>query len=183
MTLDDLLKLPEELIEQAHKAIEERRRAAYVAAADATEARIRQADAGKGDFKPLELHYAGVMRCMCGHGMAYPGSIGMGGAWYCSAILKGVADTAVMHLGPHPFSFWSIKSEDQCYRVGGASTRPPDEPLRDFTVKELARWGGTPPPRVVPSPDLPAAVYQREEHKKAEKAAAQRGATGTEASP
>jgi hypothetical protein len=167
MTLDDLLKLPEELIEAAHKAVEERRRARYVATAEATEARIRKADAGNGDFKPLELHYAGVMRCMCGHGMAYPEGIAMGGAWYCSAILKGVADRSVMHLPAHSFMSWSIKSEDQCYRVGGASTRPADEPLRDFTVSEHARWGGAVPPRVMPSPDLPAAVYQREQYTKA----------------
>lgn len=154
MTLDDLLKLPEDLIERAWKAIEERRRQHHANREQETHWRILQAKSGHGDFKPLELHYAASMRCVCGHGMAYPNGIGMGGAWYCSAILKGVADCSVEHSPEHPFSFWSIKSEDQCYRVGGRSTRPADEPLRDHTKAELARWGGTPPERVMPTIEL-----------------------------
>lgn len=154
MTLDDLLKLPEDLIERAWKAVEERRRERYQRAAASTEERIAKAHQGHGDFKPLELHYAGTMRCVCGHGMAYPDSIGPSGAWYCSAILKGVADRTVPHTPAHSFMSWSIKSEDQCYRVGGRSTRPADEPLRDHTKAELARWGGTPPPRVMPAIEL-----------------------------
>lgn len=156
MTLDDLLKLPEELIERAWKAIEERRRNKSRAEGEACEARIKRAEQGHGDFRPEELHYAAVMRCACGHGMAYPESIApMGGAWYCSAILKGVADREVEHTGAHPFAFWSIKSEDQAFRTGGQSTRPANEPLRDFTKGELARWGGTPPPRSMPADHAP----------------------------
>lgn len=154
MTLDDLLNLPEDLIESAWKAIEERRRERCRSAEATTEDRIAKAHRGHGDFKPLELHYAALMRCVCGHGMAYPDSIGVHGAWYCSAILKGVADPTVPHTPSHSFMSWSIKSEDQCYRVGGRSTRPPDEPLRDHTKAELARWGGTPPDRVMPSIEL-----------------------------
>lgn len=155
MTVDDLLKLPEELIERAWKAVEERRRQKFAQEAQDTDARIQKALRGEGDFQPLELHYAAVDRCRCGHGMAYPEHIGpMGGAWYCSAILKGVAPHGSEHSGALPFAFWSVKSEDQCYRVGGRSTRPADEPLREFTKQELARWGGTPPPRTMPNEHL-----------------------------
>ena len=154
MNIDDLLNLPEDLIERAWKAVEERRLERYRAKAETTDQRIEKALRGNGDFQPLELHYAGTMRCVCGHGMAYPEGIGGMGAWYCSAILKGVADRNVEHSPSHPFAFWSIKSEDQCYRTGGRSTRPADEPLRDLTKAELARWGDTPPARVMPTIEL-----------------------------
>ena len=96
--------------------------------------------------------------------MAYPEDIGIRGAWYCSAILKGVADRSVEHLPAFSFMDWSIKSEDQCFRVDGRSTRPPEEPWREHTLSEQRRWGGTVPSRDVPSPDLPAAQHAKKEY-------------------
>lgn len=155
MTLEDLLKLPEELIEKAHAAIVERRNERYRSDAKTVETRIALAERGYGDFKPEELNYAGTMRCACGHGMAYPEKIGMGGAWYCSAILKGEADRDVTHTGAHPFTFWSIKSETQAGRVGGRTTRPADEPLHPRYLEECVRCNVQPQQRTMPAEHAP----------------------------
>ena len=46
------------------------------------------------------------------------------GSWECSRILLGEASPSMDHDGPYPFAFWSIISESQRVRSGGATTRP-----------------------------------------------------------
>ena len=82
---------------------------------------------GENPFQPDELIFAAYNRCPCGAGMAYPKSIGVHGAWDCSAILMGNADQAVKHTDVLPFTFWEIKSEDQP-SARGATTRPEPSP-------------------------------------------------------
>lgn len=81
------------------------------------------------------LVYAATTRCEgCGAGMAYdPATSTPFGQWECSATLTGAAkrageEGAVAHTPPMPFTFWSVLSEDQISRTGGATTRPPDTP-------------------------------------------------------
>lgn len=88
-----------------------------------TEERVQAAHRLQDKFDPTELRYAAYDRCECGAGLAYPLTSGMHGAWHCSAILTGTADTTVPHTGGKPFSMWEIKSEDQP-SANGATTRP-----------------------------------------------------------
>ena len=79
-------------------------------------------------FSDAELVYAATTRCACGAGMAYPKNIGMHGSWHCSDILTFRAATkdsadSVGHTSPLPFSFYSVKSENQPSAFG-ATTRP-----------------------------------------------------------
>lgn len=81
------------------------------------------------------LVYAATTRCEgCGAGMAYdPATATPFGQWECSATLTGTAkrageEGAVAHTPPMPFTFWSVLSEDQISRTGGATTRPADAP-------------------------------------------------------
>jgi hypothetical protein len=62
-------------------------------------------------FNDEELHYSAVTLCHCGHGLAYPVDCGPGHYWECSAILRGIADTGMTHLGRLPFAFLSMKGE------------------------------------------------------------------------
>jgi len=91
--------------------------------ADNCERRLKQADAGAGDFTVYELLFAAQFRCICRAGMAYPDGVGMHGAWYCSAILLGQAAPGTEHTPAHPFSFYEVKSENQS-SMRGATTRP-----------------------------------------------------------
>lgn len=85
--------------------------------------RLKLADLGKGDFTLYELLFASCSRCVCGAGMAYPEGIGMHGAWYCSAILRGQSESGTTHTPSHPFAFYKIKSEAQPSQ-SGMTTRP-----------------------------------------------------------
>jgi hypothetical protein len=91
--------------------------------AEACARRLKQADLGAGDFTLYELLFAAGFRCICGAGMAYPDSVGMHGAWYCSAILLGQAAPTTEHTPAHPFAFYKVKSEGQPTQAG-ATTRP-----------------------------------------------------------
>lgn len=93
------------------------------AEAESTEQRLKQAEAGKGDFTVYDLLFAAKFRCVCGAGMAYPEGIGTHGAWYCSAILVGQAAPGTEHTPAHPFCFYEVKSEGQDSQRG-ATTRP-----------------------------------------------------------
>ena len=73
-------------------------------------------------FSSSELRFAAFERCNCGAGMAYPVDIGIQGAWYCSAILRGNASREVKHSPAMSFAFFEIKSEDQP-SASGATTR------------------------------------------------------------
>jgi hypothetical protein len=75
MTLEDLLKLPEELLEKAHAALVERRNNRYRAEEAAVAQRLKLAEAGHGDFKDGELTYGPAWRtrstsARTGHGIA-----------------------------------------------------------------------------------------------------------------
>lgn len=85
--------------------------------------RIKKANMGDGDFGPDELVYAAFDKCDCGAGMAYPHKIGIHGAWYCSYILRGIAQKEVRHTSPLPFSMYELKSENQP-SANGRTTRP-----------------------------------------------------------
>jgi len=79
-------------------------------------------------FNDDELVYAAYERCNCGAGMAYPKSIGVSGAWYCSDILTGRAipgktEGAKEHSSRKSFMYYEIKSENQS-SVKGSTTRP-----------------------------------------------------------
>lgn len=88
------------------------------------EERIASANRGNGDFKLDELRFAAKDRCACGAGMAYPKDyMNPKGDWYCSAILRGVADREKRHTAPLSFLYYEIKSEDQP-SAEGATTRP-----------------------------------------------------------
>ena len=138
MKLDDLLSLPEDLIERAFRAVEERRRQRYVKSSTEAAERIAKADHGNGDFKDEELVYAAHSRCDCGAGMAYPEHVGMHGAWHCSAILKGQASREVPHTAPMPFAFWSVRSESQLARNNGyVTTRPSGAPIGEYMRKSF----------------------------------------------
>lgn len=75
-------------------------------------------------YTPEQLRFAAVSRCRCGAGLAYPRDMNLRGYWECSAILLGEATPSMDHDGPYPFMFWSILSEEQKARTGGATTRP-----------------------------------------------------------
>lgn len=129
------------VVERVHgwvgKHLDEKRRARYVREGEQTRARIADAIVGgENHFKDEELRYAAVTRCKCGAGMAYPLRIGMGGSWYCSALLTGrreVQEGAKLegHLFDEkidghtvlPFLCWEVKSEAQP-SMNGRSTRP-----------------------------------------------------------
>lgn len=85
--------------------------------------RVKSARKGLGDFKSEELIFAALSRCPCGAGLAYPKDIGINGAWNCSAILMGIADTKTLHEDALPFAFYEVKSELQP-SANGATTRP-----------------------------------------------------------
>lgn len=80
--------------------------------AEACAQRLSNANVGAGDFTLYEILFAAQFRCVCGAGMAYPDSIGIHGAWYCSAILLGQAASGTEHTPSHPFSFYEVKSEN-----------------------------------------------------------------------
>ena len=114
-TLEDQLKpLQKELNELWNKK------------ADDVEERISLAEQGHGNFQLDELRFAAFVRCECGAGLCYPKESSPRGAWYCSDILRGLAVTgkeSKLHSGAMPFSFYSIKSEDQP-SANGETTRP-----------------------------------------------------------
>lgn len=64
-------------------------------------------------FTEDELRYSQSVLCPCGHGLAYPKNCPPFHQWDCSAILKGIEDTAVKHTDSLPFAFYEIKSEEQ----------------------------------------------------------------------
>ena len=76
---------------------------------EAADARISRGD----PFTDEELLYSAHALCPCGHGMAYPRECGTHRYWDCSAILKGVADSAVKHSDRLPFALYEIKSESE----------------------------------------------------------------------
>lgn len=92
--------------------------------AEAVEARVQRLLRGDASaaFKPNDLRFAAYQRCACGAGMAYPTGCGTKGAWYCSAILRGIALREHAHSSPMPFVFYEIKSESQP-SANGATTR------------------------------------------------------------
>lgn len=101
-----------------------------LADSDDVDRRIQLINAGHEEqkFSDDELVYAANARCSCGAGMAYPKNIGMHGSWHCSDILTFRAATkdsadSVGHTSPLPFSFYSVKSENQPSACG-ATTRP-----------------------------------------------------------
>lgn len=104
-------------------AATERFHAASRELAEKVETDIQKALQGNGPFLDTELVYAAAFRCLCGAGMAYPDGIALGGAWYCSAILKGEARREADHNAAHPFAFYEVKSEDQPSAYG-QTTRP-----------------------------------------------------------
>lgn len=73
-------------------------------------------------FTDDELIYAATSLCPCGHGVAYPKGCNPHHYWDCSAILKGIADPGVQHIGKLPFALYEIKSEGQP-SANGATTR------------------------------------------------------------
>jgi hypothetical protein len=85
--------------------------------------RLLAGDAAAG-FTLDDLTFSATFRCGCSHGMAYPTHIGIHGSWYCSAILRGIADRNVKHTPSHPFAFYEVKCEQQP-SANGATTRPP----------------------------------------------------------
>jgi len=95
----------------------------YKSQAEATGHRIIMAKGGHGNFSEEELVYAATARCECGAGMAYPTDIDPNGAWYCSDILKGVADKTKVHSRPMAFYMYEVKSEHQS-SAEGKTTRP-----------------------------------------------------------
>jgi len=104
-------------------------RDSLIATANNVQDRIRRINQGdtSAAFTDDVLIYAATTRCECGAGMAYPTSIGPHGAWHCSDILTFRAATsaspeAKTHTNPLPFSFYSIKSENQP-SAHGATTR------------------------------------------------------------
>ena len=122
-------------LERFHEAVREE--------VELTAARIKNAEAGKGDFTVYELVYAAMTRCFCGAGMAYPEGVGMHGAWYCSAILLGQADREVEHTSAYPFMFYEIKSESQPSQ-NGFTTRPNGthvETIPTYTCKNCRNTG------------------------------------------
>lgn len=95
-----------------------------------------------------DLVYAAGTRCPCGAGMAYaiakehPSGKFIHGYWDCSAILLGIADKNVKHEAQLPFAFYSVLSEEQIARTGGATTRPSGvakvrPPRRSVTLEEF----------------------------------------------
>lgn len=80
-------------------------------------------------FTSEELVYAAAERCCCGAGMAYPKGCGPHHWWDCSAILLGEAAPGSTHSDGMPFAFWSVLSEEQKARTGGATTRPAPEEM------------------------------------------------------
>lgn len=71
-----------------------------------------------------DLEWAATARCRCGAGYCYPKFIrDTHGSWMCSAILLGTAAAESEHDVAKPFTFWSIKSDDQP-SANGATTRP-----------------------------------------------------------
>ena len=88
------------------------------------EQRIKRVLSGNNTavFAASDLRFAAFVRCDCGAGMAYPAAIGIHGAWYCSAILRGTASREVKHTPSMPFAFYEIKSEDT-HSANGATTR------------------------------------------------------------
>lgn len=77
------------------------------------EIRINLAVMGNGDFSPNELIYAATATCNCGAGMAYPDKISIQGSWYCSKILRGLAEKGSTHSPSLPFALYEVKSEEQ----------------------------------------------------------------------
>ena len=84
--------------------------------------------------RPLaeRLIYSAHARCPCGSGLAYDpvfedeNSVFVGplsGYWDCAAILLGVADPDVQHIGKMPFAFYEVESEGPP-PDRGATTRP-----------------------------------------------------------
>lgn len=77
--------------------------------------------------------FAAHARCEgCKAGLGYRPSAGISGEWDCTNVLRGIAkaderneDGKYKHP-TFPFAFYSIHSEDQKSRTGGATTRPDD---------------------------------------------------------
>ena len=64
-------------------------------------------------FTDDELTYSAFNFCPCGHGLAYPKGCSMQHYWDCSAILKGIANFDFEHTAKLPFSFYSIRGENE----------------------------------------------------------------------
>jgi len=79
-------------------------------------------------FTQDELFYSAHSYCTCGHGIAYPKDCGPGHYWDCSAILMGIANTDIEHVGQMPFSMYKIQGESD--RMGSTrdKVRPSKEP-------------------------------------------------------
>lgn len=107
--------------------LKEQLREAYRIETEECAEKIKRVQLKKDRFTEEELVFAASTRCECGAGMAYPNSIGVQGAWYCSDILLGNAlagneKGSKAHTSPLPFMFYSIKSETQP-SANGATTR------------------------------------------------------------
>lgn len=110
--------------EAVMKAYNEQERQAF----DKRYAEFRE---GKKPFTDEELIYSAHKLCSCGHGLAYPKNCSPCHHWDCSAILKGIADKGARHTDQLPFTFYSVLSELQKGRTGGATTRGVFKPRRD----------------------------------------------------
>ena len=64
-------------------------------------------------FTDDELFYSATSLCPCGHGLAYPKECGPMHYWDCSAILKGIANSAVEHTARWPFAYYDVKGESE----------------------------------------------------------------------
>lgn len=75
-------------------------------------------------FADDELFYSATLLCPCGHGLAYPKECGANHYWDCSAILKGIFDNSVEHVGRMPFAFYDVKGESEHYGTTRGVFRP-----------------------------------------------------------
>lgn len=119
-----LRTLPEDQIRRLIREAEQELGRRADARSAALHNRVKDADAGRGDLKEHELIYSAYHRCSCGAGLAYPEGIGpKRGAWDCAEILKGKANTKVLHTTKLPFSFFDVRSERDP-KAKGRTTRP-----------------------------------------------------------
>jgi hypothetical protein len=110
------------LAERLNAWIQKKREDKNAKELDAFADRLERFEAGE-PFTADELRFAARTRCQCGYGLAYPLATpyGPGGAWRCSAQLRGIADRGE-HDGPFPFAVYEIDSDDQP-SAAGHSTR------------------------------------------------------------
>lgn len=93
---------------------EETMRAYHAQQDDIRNERYKEFLTGKAPYKDEELFYSRNSLCPCGHGLAYVEKCGSNQRyWDCSAILKGIADENVEHVGQLPFAFYDVKGEQE----------------------------------------------------------------------